>query len=328
MRSYKTRVPFILFAALASACLGIALSGCADNHELRPLQSLPSTATLGRAADPDHFVFYVFGDNRPAKKSDPPTLTIQQIADALTAAKPALALSCGDLIEGKEPDNEAHIRAEYQAILDIFHATGVPLYNAPGNHEMDDANDVPNSTMTQYYAEIVGLPYGSFDYSNSHFVSLNTEEVASLLVIKSPRAPTDDGSSDLDPGYVSPEQRQWLDEDLALHKSSAHVFLFMHHSIHSFKAKNALDKASADALTAILAKYPNVTAVFSAHEHLYYNVQAPTDLDDPMAGTATGPRYLVTGGAGAPLQSNDHGFFHYFIVSVSGGDVSVSMVKL
>jgi len=313
----------------ALAGLGVVLAGCATEHELRPLQSLPSTATLGRAADPDHFVFYVFGDNRPAKKSDPPTPTIQQIADALTAAKPALAFSCGDLIAGKEPDNRSKMVAEYQAVLDILRAPGVPVYNAPGNHEMDDANDVPNSTMTQYYAEIVGLPYGSFDYGNSHFVSLNTEEVASLLVLKSPRAPLDgDSSATLDPGYVSPEQRQWLDEDLALHKSATHVFLFMHHSIHSFKVKNALDKASADALTAILAKYPNVTAVFSAHEHLYYNVQSPDDLSDPMAGTATGPRYLVTGGAGAPLQSNDHGFFHYFIVSVNGGDVSVSMVKL
>jgi len=319
--------PFAV-AAISLLALPLALVGCGANHELRPLQSLPSTATLGNAADPNHFVFYVFGDNRPAKKSDPPTPTIQQIADALTAAQPAFALSCGDLIAGKEPDNRPKILAEYQAVLDILRASGIPLYNAPGNHEMDDANDVPNATMTSYYQEIIGLPYGSFDYGNSHFVSLNTEEVASLLTVKSPRAPTDDGSTTLDPGYVSPEQRQWLDEDLALHKSATHVFLFMHHSIHPFKAKNALDKASADAVTAILAKYPNVTAVFSAHEHVYYNPQSPADLSDPMAGTATGARYLVTGGAGAPLQSNDHGFFHYFIVSVNGGEVSVSMVKL
>ena len=219
----------------------------------------------------------------------PPTPTIQQIADALTAGKPDLALSCGDLIAGKEPENRPKIQAEYQAVLDVFRPAGVPVFNAPGNHEMDDDSDVPNAVMTSYYQEIIGLPYGSFDYGNSHFVSLNTEEVAALLVVKSPRAPTDDGSADLDPGYVSPEQREWLDEDLALHRKSTHVFLFMHHSIHPFKAKNALDKASADALTAILAKYPNVTVVFSAHEHLYYNVQAHDDLSDPMAGTATGP---------------------------------------
>ena len=121
----------VLFAL---AAVFFVLIGCATNHELRPLQALPSTATLGQPADPDHFVFYVFGDNRPAKKSDPPTPTIQQIADALTAAKPDLALSCGDLIAGKEPDDKSKILAEYQAILDIFNATGVPLYNAPGNH--------------------------------------------------------------------------------------------------------------------------------------------------------------------------------------------------
>jgi 3',5'-cyclic AMP phosphodiesterase CpdA len=317
------RFVLTLFVCALSSCLS-------DPHELRPLQSMPSTATLGAAADAGHFVFYVFGDNRPAKKSDPPTATIQQIADALSAAKPALALSCGDLIEGKEPDNLTRIRAQYQAVLDIFHATGVPLYNAPGNHEMDDANDFPNSAMTAFYAEVVGLPYGSFDYGNSHFISLNTEEIAPPFIIKSPRAPLDgDESSTLDPGYVSADQRQWLDEDLALHKSAQHVFIFMHHSIHSFKAKNQLDKNSADALTSIFAKYPNVTAVFSAHEHIYYNVQSKDDLSDPMAGSTNGgPRYLVTGGAGAPLQSNDHGFYHYFIVQVNDGDISVSMVKL
>jgi hypothetical protein len=315
-----------LFVLIVAA---LSLLACGTGHELRPLQALPSTATLGRSADPDHFVFWVFGDNRPKKADDGPTKAIQDIATQVTAAKPALALSCGDLIAGKDPSSRSVIAGQYSAILAVLQPTGVPIYNAPGNHEMDDANDVPNATMTQWYAELVGLPYGSFDYGNSHFVSLNTEEVASLLVARSPRAPTDDGSTDLDPGYLSPQQLDWIDRDLALHTAARHVFLFMHHSVHSFKSKNALDKASADALVAILKKYPNVTAVFSAHEHLYFNPQSPDDLTDPMAGpNSFGPRYLVTGGAGAPLQSNAHGFHHYLIVTVDGGSVSIQLVTV
>ena len=313
----------------AAALLFAALVGCLhDPHELRPLQSLPPTATLGAAPDPDHFVFWVFGDNRPAKKGDPPTQTIQDIAAALTTAKPALALSCGDLIEGKDPSDHSRIQKQYADILDVLRPTAVPVFNAPGNHEMDDKDDVPNATMTQWYSELIGLPYGSFDYGNSHFVSLNTEEVPSLLAVRSPRAPLDSGDS-LDPGYLSPDQLDWLNQDLAAHRAAAHVFLFMHHSVHAFKAKNELDRNSAQNLVAILARYPNVTAVFSAHEHIYYNPQAPADLADPMAGSAgSGPRYLVTGGAGAPLQSNDHGFFHYFIVTVDGARITIQLVKL
>jgi hypothetical protein len=310
-------------AALAAlVLLATLLFGC-SSREVRVLGSLPGTGAVGSAADPEKFVFFVFGDNRPEKKDDPPTQAIQDIATALALDKPAFALSCGDLIHGKAPDDRALLVTQYNAIFAVLQASGVPIHNAPGNHEMDDKDDVPNATMTQYYSELVGLPYGSFDYGNSHFIALNTEEVADPNTPKSP--PSSDG---LDPGYISPAQRQWLDEDLWAHQGAKHVFVFMHHSVHAFNAENQLDKASADALQAIFAKYPNVTAVFSAHEHLYYNPQAPDDLANPMAGSTTGPRYLVTGGAGAPLLSNDHGFYHYLVVTVDGATVTIQLAKL
>jgi hypothetical protein len=314
-----------LFVLLAVAGLLLACTSTPGPH---PLQVLPNTATLGHAADPDHFVFWVFGDNRPAKKDGPPTDTIQQIAAAMTTAQPALALSCGDLIAGKDPSDKKKIEKEYSEILAVLQATGVSVYNAPGNHEMDDKNDYPNSTMTQWYTEIIGPPFGSLTYGNSHFIALNTEEIPGPLAIRSPRSPLPLGDS-LDPGYISPAQRDWLATDLAANKGAAHIFLFMHHSVHSFKSENQLDRDSANALVKILQPYPNVTAVFSAHEHIYYNPQAPTDLTDPMAGSTNGgPRYLVTGGAGAPLQSNDHGFYHYLIVTVDAGNVTIQQVKL
>lgn len=314
--------PLVCLAALG--VLAGALLACVREFNARTLQPLPGSGALGSAGDPANFTFYVFGDNRPDKKDDPPTPAIQAIANALAADKPAFALSCGDLIRGKDPSDFALIQQQYNAVLAILSATGVPVHNAPGNHEMDDKDDVPNATMTAWYEQLIGPAYGSFDYGNSHFIALNTEEVAPPLTVKSP--PSDDG---LDPGYVSAAQRQWLDQDLWAHQSAAHIFIIMHHSVHAFKAKNELDKDSRDALKAIFAKYANITAVFSAHEHVYFNPQSPDDLTDPMAGSASGgPRYLVTGGAGAPLQSNSHGFYHYFAVTVSGGDVDVQLVKL
>lgn len=316
-------------ASLALVAVAGLLLACVNDFDPRPLQALPGTAALGRPADPDRFTFYVFGDNRPAKKGDPPTATIQAIAGALAQNKPALALSCGDLIAGKEPGDRARIEAEYSAVLDVLKSAHVPVFNAPGNHEMDDKDDVPNATMTQFYSELIGLPYGSFDYGNSHFVSLNTEEIAPPGTAKSPRAPLDGSSGTLDPGFITEQQRAWLDADLWAHQSARHVFVFMHHSVHAHKTKNQLDRASAEALLRIFAKYKNVTAVFSAHEHIYYNPQAPDDVANPMAGsTAAAPRYLVTGGAGAPLESGDHGFYHYLVVTVSGGNMQIELVKV
>lgn len=40
----------------------------------------------------------------------------------------------------------------------------------------------------------------------------------------------------------------------------------------------------------------------------------------------TGSFYLVSGGAGAPLDKN--GFNHYLVVSVDGNRISVELVKL
>lgn len=312
--------------ALSFAVLPAVAAQAAD------LSPLPQTGSLSKAPDPDHFTFLVAGDNRPQHASDPPTPTIAQIFAAAKKEAPAFVMLCGDTIYGKAPENESAVAAEYQAFLALAQGAGMPVFNAPGNHEMDDENDVPNATMHGWYAKYMAQPYGSFDYGNAHFIALDTEEVAPPGTSKSERAPLPDGKS-LDPGYVSAQQLAWLKDDLQANAKKAHIFVFMHHPILPKKAKDGLDAASGKALQKLFAGYRNLSYVVAAHEHLYYNPQGKDGTEPPPSRKDPSkhpPTYLVSGGAGAPLsgKAKHGGYFHYLLFAVKKDEVEVKLVQL
>jgi len=72
--------------------------------------------------------------------------------------------------------------------------------------------------------------------------------------------------------------------------------------------------------------------VLASHEHLYYNPQTG-DITSPLSRTdpsARSPFYLVSGGAGGPLEGTpkDGGFYHYLVFQIKGGHVQPRLVKL
>ena len=142
------------------------------------------------------------------------------------------------------------------------------------------------------------------------------------------------GGLKLDPGFVSIAQYELLKTDLEANKHKDHIFVFMHHPIKPAKKGSRLDKTSADKLEKLFAKYPNVSYVIAAHEHLYYyfkgNTLNPPTRTNPQQG---GPVYLVSGGAGAPLDScptpsgkNCLAANHYLVFEVNGKTVNVKVV--
>ena len=174
-----------------------------------------------------------------------------------------------------------------------------------------------------------------FNYGNSRFIAVDTEEIPTSLT---PRSPGEVVAKKLklDPGFVSPKQIELLSADLEANKHKAHVFLFMHHPIKPAKKGSRLNKENADDLEALFAKYLNVSYVIAAHEHLYYNATGttlkPAARKNPSSG---GPGYLVSGGAGAPLDScptksskNCSASYHYLVFEVNGNQVDVKVVML
>jgi len=311
----------LLLAAVVSAAPAAA--------QMPALKPLPGTPALGSPSDPDHFTFVVAGDNRPKHEGDRQPKTPGRIFAAAAKLKPALVFWTGDTIYGKAPGHAKRIDREYKEFLGLAKTARTPVFNAPGNHEMDDENDVPSPPMQGFYRTQMGEPYGSFTYGHSRFIALNTEEVAPPGTVRSARAQTADGKG-LDPGFVSAAQLAALEKDLDASRDLAHVFVFMHHPIHAQNPDHQLDAASAKALLALFASHPNVSYVLAGHEHIYFNPQDPADVTNAPGRNFPGPppTYLVTGGAGAPLESGSGGFNHYLVFKVKGARIEVSLVKL
>jgi hypothetical protein len=203
--------------------------------------------------------------------------------------------------------------------------------------------ETPNAGLQAAYLKYMKFPanaptYGAFDYGNSRFIAVDTEEVAGADSIRSPGKVVGKAgrTTTLDPGSVSKAQMDLLTQDLDANKAKAHIFVFMHHPIIPAKSGSGLNQADATALQALFNKYPNVSYVIAAHEHLYFNATGttltPADRQDP---STAGPSYLVSGGAGAPLEScpggagaNCKSFNHYLVFEVNGDTVKVQVVPV
>jgi hypothetical protein len=238
-----------LFAALASVCV---------HAQMPVLTPLPGTGQQTPPSNSDKFTFLVAGDNRPPHSGDPQPPIPGRIFAAAKNAKVSFVLWTGDTISGKNPTDGTQIQKQYQEFLGIAATAGVPVYNAPGNHELDDANNVPNSQMLAWYIQYIGPPYGAVNIGNSRFIALNSEQTPPGLEAG------DNGNKE--PGYVDDVQRELLEGDLKANQKMAHIFVFMHHPLKPYKKKDGFEKDNGKKLLKLLAKYPNVSFVFSAEQ--------------------------------------------------------------
>jgi 3',5'-cyclic AMP phosphodiesterase CpdA len=242
----------------------------------------------------------------------------------------AFVLWTGDTISGKDPQHPKRMHDQYKEFLGIAARAGVPVFNAPGNHEMDDSKETPSQAMNDLYRKYMAGTYGAFSYGNTRFIALDSENEPSGAT-KS--LTTAEGEAKVQaPGAITKKQLDLLKQDLDANKNMAHVIIFMHHPVEPYEGKDGLDSASVKALQGLFAGYKNVSYVISGHEHMYFNSQGPKDqYTPPPARTdpAQPPTYLVSGGAGAPLKSNTPGsFFHYLVFTVNGNQITPSLIKV
>jgi hypothetical protein len=314
-----------------------------------PLPPVPQTGQLPENPSATKFTFIVAGDNRPGTKTATQPATLSQLFNNAQSFNPAFFLWCGDTISGHTTDGPT-LQKQYEKFISAASKAKAPLFNAPGNHEMDTVltesnvtTEMPNSQMLAFYLQYMRDPantppyaYGAFNYGNSRFIAMNTEEVAP------PFAPRSEGRAaasglKLDPGYVTGEQIELLKQDLAANQGKDHIFVFMHHPIKPKNSSSGLDSVTAANLAGIFSSYSNVSYVLAAHEHLYYNANSSKKTPPSWtSGKSQPPIYLVTGGAGAPLDkcggktANTYcgKFFHYLVFTVDGPSVSVQLVEL
>ena len=308
--------------AKLSLLLVFQLSSRAVLAQMPTLSPLPKTPALSQPSNPTQFTFVLAGDNRPAHSGDPQSAVPGNIFCAVQRMNPpaAFVLWTGDTISGKDPQHAKRMLDQYKEFLGIAARAGVAVFNAPGNHEMDDSKETPSKTMKDLYRKYMAGTYGAFSYGNSRFIALDSENEPSSA---SKNLTTAEGETKVQaPGAITQMQLKLLKQDLDANKNMAHIIIFMHHPVKPYEEKDGLDKASKKTLEDLFANYKNVSYVISGHEHMYFNFQGPKDkFTPPPARTdpSQPPTYLVSGGAGAPLKNNTPGsFFHYLVFTVNG----------
>jgi len=261
------------------------------------------------------FDFVVIGDNRPENYGDPQPTVFSTLVTNSFSRSPQFYLSTGDIVQlyniGTVDYEEA--KSAWKGYTDVTksYISQVPFYHSIGNHEKPD-----HSAALQRWRDIFSYPDNgdgsthsscyqnncysettySFDYGNSLFVALNSEEPGQVA-------------------YITGAQLTWLENVLS---SSSHInkFVFLHRPI---MGSTRTTYPNADYLDQVFSDN-GVTAVFQGHDHMWCDYTSPR-----------GVTYIITGGGGAPLytglcvvQPNEISEYHYSLVQVSGSSVTVT----
>ncbi len=212
----------------------------------------------------------------------------KKIVEGVMKRNPDLVFNTGDLIP--HPGN----KEQWQNFWNLSKPITVPYYLTPGNHDIDDKKSA------QVWRDQVDFPgdetYYSIVHNNNLFVVLNSCE------------PDHDQK-------IEGKQLAWLKRVLAK-KGYDNKFVFLHHPLFLWQGasywKKSMDKYPElrDALHRLFVQN-GVDIVFAGHEHTYKWL----DKD--------GVRYVVTGGAGAPLYS---AFNHFMLIDVDGKHISAKVI--
>lgn len=253
--------------------------------------------------------YIVFGDNRDGYE------TFESVLQQANGLNPAFVIDNGDLVFSGKPN-------QYRLFNKTISSLSTTLCTELGNHDIEN-------TGRGIYTMLYGPAYYSFDFSNSHFVFL------------------DSSRGWADKRAIPEEQYQWLERDLkrasgrgiyvithippwdprnGVTQSKIPAYVnrvkngegFIEQKLDNYnESKNMdhgfLDPAEAARFENLMSAY-HVNTVYLSHIHSY------------MDNVKNGVRYLITGGAGAELLSEDS-YFHFMIAKVDGGNTA-TMVEL
>jgi hypothetical protein len=219
--------------------------------------------TLEKSAQhDDKHVLIAWADPQVAFEEELPSLQqaaadVRQLLDEQYKAVPAVGIVCGDII--------ADIKQEatfYEPVKQIIRDMNIPFFYAAGNHDMD--TDVRSDYLSkETYKHHFGPTYYAFNRGKIHYVVL--DDVFCVA------------RSYLSIGYLSEQQLNWLEQDLALVPHGATVVVSLHIPTFSREARRA--EWGKEAMTKVLqnrtALYDLLTPfnahILSGHEHYNEN---------------------------------------------------------
>lgn len=231
----------------------------------------------------DTLSFAVLGDCKSQVSLVEPE-PFRQIVRSINLLMPDFVVILGDFVKGDT--HEDLLEEAWDEFERVARTLKMPYYLVVGNH------DVQCRGGEKVFRERFGPLYYSFDYGNSHFVVLNSE---------------DEGAD------ISEGQMDWLREDLRASSDAEHIFVFVHRPLWESEGKGWNGKVHP-----LLAEH-KVKLVFAGHSHKY---KPPVVRD--------GVKYIVTGGGGSVPMGNieDEGtFYHWVRVTVRGKDFHLAVIR-
>jgi hypothetical protein len=241
------------------------------------------------------FRFIVYGDSRSDHAAH------AAVVRAIEAVPSDFLLHTGDMVATGSKD------IEWRTFFGIERALlrDRSVFAAVGNHELTGSDPSGKLAFLQYFAsaapeggEVTTL-YGSFRWSNTRFFLLNAMDT------------------------WTGDDRRWLAQELARSAEEpgiTHRIAVLHHGPFSSGPHGNNAKIEAAGALSLMRK-AGVGLVFSGHDHAYER------------GESDGLKYIVTGGAGAPLYARKRvlaearvfeAVHHFVEVSVDGEVVSTT----
>lgn len=221
------------------------------------------------------------------------------------------ALHTGDLLESRVPPEQ--FRLQFEQAARVLDKLRVPWHLAPGDHDVNPPDRVPNSpdrSREQLFRELYGkreplltktLSH-SFDVGGYHFIALNSQE----------HLHADPRWGDVFLARLTGEQVAWLESDLNAHDTAKGIVVFLHQPLwYNWSGWAAVHQ--------LLRRHP-VRAVIAGHFHY--------DQDE---GTLDGIRYFVVGAAGANVKraSRDAGrAYHVTVITLDGDKVGIRLIPI
>jgi len=269
--------------------------GTTYKYEVKgPGITAPAVEFTTAPADDKPFKFVVYGDSR----SD--AATHAAIARALEKAPADFFLHTGDMVASG--DNEA----QWQELFSIESKllANRCVYVAVGNHELTAPDPTGEVSFLKYFGptEEDGRArphlYGSFRWSNTRFFLLNAMDT------------------------WTGEEKAWLQAELASAMNEPgllHRIAVLHHGPFSSGRHGGNARLHSNGIVSMM-RDNKVDMIFAGHDHAYER------------GEGQGLKYIISGGAGAPLYSRDNrapetqvfeSVHHFLEVAVDGDTLKV-----
>jgi predicted phosphodiesterase len=252
-----------------------------------------NSASFDPPPEKESFTVAIIGDRTGG---DPEGLVyLERAVYEINQLNPDFVIHIGDMVQGYTRDQEQWL-LEYEEFMSYMDELNVPWYPVAGNHDVfTPIWDVEDMTYENLYKEYFGEVRYSFDYKNSHFVIMYTDDAMTSVP------------------EISTEQMEWLKNDLE-GTDKSNIFIFLHKPVWRYSGNKW------DEVHQIIRQFP-VKAVIAGHFHNYTK-----DVNKD------GIQYYVVGPTGGEFFDSNHelyGYFHHYsILRIFVDNFSMAVVKL